>query len=43
VIDKAGAKAELFVDPTNGVIVSGGEAAGAAKGTEESSAEKDDD
>jgi hypothetical protein len=38
VIDKAGKKGELFVDPTSGVIVSGGDPAGSAK-----SAEKDDD
>ena len=38
VIDKAGKKAELFVDPTSGIIVAGGDATGKA-----AEAEKDDD
>ena len=40
VIDKTGKKSELFVDPTSGVIVSGGDNAGNAKTAE---SEKDDD
>jgi hypothetical protein len=38
VLDMAGKKAELFVDPTSGVIVSGGDASGKA-----AQADKDDD
>lgn len=38
VLDKAGKKAELFVDPTSGVIVSGGDANGKS-----AKADKDDD
>jgi hypothetical protein len=38
VIDNAGKKAELFVDPTSGIIVAGGDVAGNA-----AEAEKDDD
>ena len=38
VIDKTGKKAELFVDPTTGLIVSGGDPAGIGN-----KAEKDDD
>ncbi|MCI4679753.1 PepSY domain-containing protein [Rhodoblastus acidophilus] len=42
VIDKTGKKGELFVDPTTGVIVAGGDASGVAKEAGKS-AEKDDD
>lgn len=38
VIDKTGKKGELFVDPSSGVIIAGGDANGVAK-----AAEKDED
>lgn len=34
VIDKTGKKGELFVDPTTGVIISGGDSTGVAKKAE---------
>ena len=44
VIDKAGKKGELFVDPTSGVIVAGGDSAGVANNSGKTAeAEKDDD
>lgn len=42
VIDKTGKKGELFVDPTSGVIVAGGDSSGVA-GNSGKTAEKEDD